>query len=265
MFKFYLTMLILALLGCLNITGAEQPKPLRTYLVRIQQIAATGEIAVSTNRTQNAVETQVTEGKEFFSYSIQNEETVLFRGTLEPVDNRETVKLEYYYRRTDSKGNPSGVVVAKGATTIKVSEQRFVGAIAAGGGLSESVTNANAFVITVKYFVDYIGLRYGNSGFSVRLVDENGKPVVGAKAGLCDETWMLASGTLISDEKGIVAVFDNREELPMSFFVAEHKERDLFAIASLDRSQGDKPYVVVLKKGQKRPAGFERERKLGWK
>lgn len=265
MIKYQQFALLWVLICCLDAIGAEQPKEPRTYLVRIQQIAPVSETTISTNRVQNAVECQVTSGKEFYSYSIQNEEMILFRGALEEADNGKTIKLEYYYRRADAKGNPSGVMLAKGDATLKVSELRRVGGIAVGGGLSESVTNASAFAISVQDYRGFIGKRYLNSSFSVHLVDEAGKSISGAKAGLCDDDWVLYTGPVVSDEHGFVSGFDCREELPQYFFVAEHKERDLFAVVSLDRNQGDKPYVVVLKKGVPRPAGFEKERSSGWK
>lgn len=242
--------LIFLLGGFSLLANALVLRPDEAYLLQFREIRRDDKTRSADRSIEGPLsfEVRVKPGEKFYSRESGGGFQTSFSGEFELTEKRDSFKVNLTLRRSDLRDDPGPSLVIRRDALIRGWEPETI----------ETVNNGKKmlFELSVAHFLPETGLRYPISRWSVKLVDNLGRPVAGAKGSLVDEEWNPRTNG-VSDSDGALFFGDEREFLPLMTFAAEHQKRGLFAVANLDRAQASKVFTVIMRKRNDRPPGFK--------
>lgn len=221
---------VLTLVGFVSLAPAAEAGQ---YYLRVAEIevASAPDGKVAPSRVTRSLEGGVASGEPFFIKSVIDNRQWLAVGRL--TETADGLRVEYHISAADLGDAPPPRTEFTGEKTVTVGAEMVLAPARRAGGTKVT--------LTIERFVPNTGRRGKSSGFSVRLIDAAGQPVVGAVTGLMlregDEEAEPLFGPVKSDGAGLVRYSEGRDFLPTLTFVAELPDGKLAGRAHLDRDQ----------------------------
>jgi hypothetical protein len=189
----------------------------------------------------DTIQGQASSEGEFYFRTVSSGIETLMTGKVGAVTGKKnefSISLNYQNRRLGSFAETRKVV--SGKEIMRVRQEKLV---QAADGYEDPTIR---YYLQVQNFFPPVGRHFINADWSVRLVDEKGKPVPNARTSMYDEEGNMAHGIISSDDNGMV---ERRilEEMPRLTFVAESQNPHLLAIVHLNRDQAGKPFQVIMR------------------
>ena len=218
--------------------GNTKASDLSDYLLRLTE-AATGALAETRTPVvspSNTIEMHVTANKPFNVRTVINGCQYIVYGVMREAEDKE-FSIEYSVDIAMHGQNPPPRVRIKGTvagplqTSMRIAEANQSGAEVA---YKDGVTRE----LTLFPFHPTLGFRDKSSGWAVRLVDAEGRPVPDVEVWLgVDWESDKIIGPAKSDTAGVARFSEGREVLPIFAVFAEASKGQLKGSANLDRGR----------------------------
>ncbi|MEX0793680.1 MAG: hypothetical protein WD045_11120 [Pirellulaceae bacterium] len=227
----------------------------QNYLLRLEPKSVS---ETSDPLTGGTIEIHMADNQSFFvRSSLGDDAQFAARGALRKSSDGK-LELTIYCRVSKLGPDPGPGLIWKEKTNLSLSQQV---SLTSRQSNTDVADDSVELVVTILPLSPAYGAREATSGWVVRLVDESGNPVAGARGGLYrsysegpvdddPEREPLVVGT--SNAEGIIRFSEGREDLPWQTFYAEQKERKLYASSNLDadriRDKDFQHYTVKMTK-----------------